>query len=187
MAQCLADLTKLSEFDGTRVPEASPGGPCLTFFGPLLTHSQCVTFPWPPLRNALHQYFASTPPSLDPQKINSGWAGLSLILTSFKRLEVVEDEHENQEVIQWLNAIKVATIRRSLAFEALESSFAGVLQNVLANLLEPIPAQELASYPRTRCVFHPVPCPFLHHHQTTRFVAHDQLLMIPGGQITIEN
>ena len=41
---------------------------------------------------------------------------------------------------------------RSLAFEALESSSAGVLQGVLANLLEPIPAAELATYPRARCV-----------------------------------
>ena len=85
------------------------------FFGPLLTHSSHVTFPWQPLRHALHTYFGSGPASLDPvrsfstttrsrapqlthscssmqHKINSGWAGLSLILTGFKRLEVVESE-----------------------------------------------------------------------------------------------
>ena len=36
------------------------------FFGPLLTHSSHVTFPWQPLRHALHTYFGSGPASLDP-------------------------------------------------------------------------------------------------------------------------
>lgn len=87
-------------------------------FGPMLTHPNRVTFPWPPLRQALFDYF--NPPQgsttldfdLDPSLISGGWAGLQLVLTSFKRLEVVESEDETREVLAWLSALKLATIKR---------------------------------------------------------------------------
>lgn len=87
-------------------------GPCLSLFGQLLTHPSRVTFPWHPLRHALYTYFGSAPPHLDAAKIGSGWNGLSLILTAFKRLEVVESEEETAEVVAWLKALKMATVKR---------------------------------------------------------------------------
>ena len=143
--ETLADLTELANFEGTRVPAAPLNGPCLSLFGQILTHPSRVTFPWAPLRHALFTYFNS-PPSipLDPNKIGAGWCGLSLILTAFKRLEVVESESETQEVLDWLQAIKLAAVRRSLAFEVTTTT---TLKDVLDNLHEPINQQELK-----RCV-----------------------------------
>lgn len=88
-------------------------GPCLSLFGQILTHPSRVTFPWAPLRHALYTYFGSPPANLDPNKIGAGWCGLSLILTAFKRLEVVESQEETQEVLTWLTALKIAAVRRS--------------------------------------------------------------------------
>ncbi|ORY86689.1 hypothetical protein BCR35DRAFT_44697 [Leucosporidium creatinivorum] len=138
--ETLSDLTQLSEFEGTRVPAAPLNGPCLSLFGQILTHPSRVTFPWAPLRHALYTYFGSPPSNLDPHKIGAGWCGLSLILTAFKRLEVVESQEETQEVLTWLHALKIAAVRRSLAFEITTVT---TLQDVLSNLLEPVPAEEL--------------------------------------------
>lgn len=88
-------------------------------FGPMLTHPNRVTFPWPPLRQALVDYFnpkhptaSATELDLEPSLISGGWAGLQLVLTSFKRLEVVESEDETREVLAWLSALKLATVKR---------------------------------------------------------------------------
>ncbi|SCZ87269.1 BZ3500_MvSof-1268-A1-R1_Chr2-2g04735 [Microbotryum saponariae] len=80
----------------------------MSLFGQLLTHPSRVTFPWSALRHALNLYFASPPHLLDPAKIGSGWNGLSLILTSFKRLEVVQSTDETEEVLLWLTNLKSA-------------------------------------------------------------------------------
>ncbi|KAI5479876.1 forkhead box protein I [Pseudohyphozyma bogoriensis] len=151
MAATLADLTLLSEFQGTTVPEASAQSDLMSFFGPLLTHPSRVTFPWAPLRNALSAYFASSSPhGLDPQRIFSGWCGLSLILTAFKRLEVVESEADTAECLAWLSAIKVAAVRRSLQHETFDGPNQGVLRSILANLHEPVPAESLVTVSRSR-------------------------------------
>ena len=50
------------------------------FFGPLLTHSSHVTFPWQPLRHALHTYFGSGPASLDPVRTATRAKGHDLTL-----------------------------------------------------------------------------------------------------------
>lgn len=112
------------------IADAPQDGACLALFGPILTHPNKVTFPWPPLRSALEDFFEPTSPDedelglgpdgapglgtieLDPAKIGGGWAGLSLVLTAFKRLEVVESEDETREVLAWLAALKLATVRQ---------------------------------------------------------------------------
>jgi hypothetical protein len=84
----------------------------MAFFGPMLTGPK-VTLGWATLRNSLQAYFGSTTPTLlEPHRIAAGWCGLSLILTAFKRLEVIEDEHDTAECLAWLSAIKLATVRR---------------------------------------------------------------------------
>lgn len=103
----------LSSIANLSLPTAAPlNGPCLSLFGQILTHPSRVTFPWAPLRHALYTYFGSPPTNLDPHKIGAGWCGLSLILTAFKRLEVVESQEETQEVLSWLAALKIAAVRR---------------------------------------------------------------------------
>ena len=88
----------------------------MALFGQLMTHPTRVTYPWPPLRTTLTSYFNNLSPStmnpLDPSRIQSGWAGLGLIVTSFRRLEVVQSEAEKHEVVQWLQAIKLAAVER---------------------------------------------------------------------------
>ena len=106
--------------------EASPSGPCLSLFGPILTHPSSTTFPWSPLRHALNNYFGGAPLALDPNKIHSGWCGLSLILTAFRRLEVVDSELETAELLSWLQALKVAAVRRRCVLSCPCFSFGGV-------------------------------------------------------------
>ncbi|SCV70167.1 BQ2448_1561 [Microbotryum intermedium] len=141
----------------------------MSLFGQLLTHPSRVTFPWSALRHALNLYFASPPHLLDPAKIGSGWNGLSLILTSFKRLEVVQSSEETEEVLLWLTNLKSAAVKRrwvmsrwrsarfsptrspsyadhrvpfvSLQFEITTSP---ALQDILTHLLEPVTEEEMA-------------------------------------------
>lgn len=106
----LHDLTILADFDGCIVTAASPSA--LIHILPLLTSPHRSTFPWAPLRLALEAYFGHVE-SIDPMRIESGWAGLNLIIASFKRLEQVESDQETTQVMTWLLALKQASIRRS--------------------------------------------------------------------------
>ncbi|KDE04407.1 hypothetical protein MVLG_05197 [Microbotryum lychnidis-dioicae p1A1 Lamole] len=119
----------------------------MSLFGQLLTHPSRVTFPWSTLRHALNLYFASPPHLLDPAKIGSGWNGLSLILTSFKRLEVVQSTDETEELLLWLTNLKRAAVKRRrvmaryLQFEITTSP---ALQDILTHLIEPVTEEEMA-------------------------------------------
>lgn len=106
----LHDLTVLGEFEGCIVAAASPAS--LIHILPLLTSPHRSTFPWAPLKHVLESYFGSCD-SIDPMRIEAGWAGLNLIIAGFKRLEQVESEAETGQVMLWLMALKKAAIRRS--------------------------------------------------------------------------
>ncbi|KAK4055357.1 Fork head domain-containing protein [Microbotryomycetes sp. JL221] len=147
MADILADLTRLGQFNGTNVPAAPLNGPCLALFGQLMTHPTRVTYPWPPLRTTLSSYFNTVQPlqatGLDPAKIQSGWCGLGLIATSFRRLEVVQSDVDSQQVLDWLHAIKQAAIVRSLTFRDATSN---ELYEVINSFKVPISPQDLEQF-----------------------------------------
>lgn len=104
----LEDLQTLSSFVGTRVPISSPNSQLL----PLLVHPVHTTFPWAPLRTALESYFG-TPTTIDPARVQGGWAGLKCYIAAFKRLEAVDSEGETAEVMTWLLSLKDAAIQNS--------------------------------------------------------------------------
>ncbi|KAM0790917.1 hypothetical protein ACM66B_004224 [Microbotryomycetes sp. NB124-2] len=145
MADVLSDLTRLSQFAGTNVPAAPLNGPCLALFGQLMTHPTRVTYPWSPLRTTLSSYFNTVNPTqgLDPSRVQSGWCGLSLVATSFRRLELVQSEVEKQQVLEWLQAVKQVAIIRSLTFRDATSN---ELYDVINEFQAPISPQDLEQF-----------------------------------------
>ncbi|KAK4047325.1 hypothetical protein OIV83_005503 [Microbotryomycetes sp. JL201] len=145
MADTLSDLTRLSQFAGTNVPAAPLNGPCLSLFGQLMTHPTRVTYPWPPLRTTLSSFFNTVNPTqgLDLSRIQSGWCGLALVATSFRRLELVQSEADKQQVHEWLEAVKQAAIIKSLTFRDATSN---ELYEVINSFKSPISPEDLEQY-----------------------------------------
>jgi hypothetical protein len=85
-----------------------------------LTDHEIVYLKWnPSLHQALQSFFGHRQPppqGLDYHLIGSGWAGLTLIASCFKRLELVDDDREGSELLRWMTAIKLAAVRVRCVF-----------------------------------------------------------------------